>query len=360
MAPLALLALLCAPALGQKKKTAPSPIFVAPNTGLEFTVPSDWSEVTTKRETAFTFPLKNAGGTAVLHVFSISFRAEASRWNDAQKDIAKQLHQDVLEQRQEELLGVPLLLSKTRGPKGTVLTGLVYTQAQTKLLFRLESSDSAADEAESTWRQAFLSLRTVTGAVARPDDPNKELPSKTIASPAPKAPAVTVIGAVKPPPTVKGEVTLTAIVAARQVTIRLPKGWTTRPIDGTAWGLVGPSSAPSGLKLEAFSTLDSPPAIETLLRRSATSLDLFSKVAARDEKDGKRSQSGCLLSTVWRTGTAQAGGAQGGGALETVEAVTAQGDFYLVVTGQFAGGLKKDQREAIAALLQVLSIEGKV
>jgi hypothetical protein len=335
-----------------------SPMFAVPNTGLEFKVPTSWKQTTskkeTRRETKFEIPLPNAGGTATLHVFSIEFRAEVERWNQAQRDIAGELHQEILEQRQEELLSVPLLLSKARTEGGVVLTGLVYTQAKYKLLFRLESSAAGAAEAEDQWRQAFLSLRTISGVAPAPDDPRKDITSKTAAFGV-RPPPVTEIGSIGKKSIYKGPVVLLTKAALREVTVRFPKDWAFTPDGKDGYNLTGPQGAdavPAGLHLTVYSTLDSDPPVSAILKLSAASLDLFTKVASRDEKDGKKNAAGSLLTKVWRVGS------NATGPLQTLEAAVAGGDFYVIVQAKFVGGLKKAQQLAIDELLDKMSVVG--
>lgn len=335
-----------APVVGSVR---PGSLYEVKNTGLEFKVPAGWKSTITKNETKFDFTLPKSGAAAEIHFFAIDFRAPADRWFDAQKDLATQMDQEILDQHQEVILGVPLLLSKARKKQSAILTGLVSAESHAKVLFRISAPTAAFDEADEAWRTAFQSLRTVSGEDPKPDDPNHLLIAKK-AEFAVKPPVVTAIGVSTKVEVYKGSVVLRAKAALRDVVVRLPKGWSYKNA-GDDFSLEAPDHK-AGVSLHVASSLDSDSALGALLRISAKSLDQFASVSARNEADGVKTKSGCQMNYVWRDGKTSSG------LLTTLESTVANGDFYAVITAKFIGGLKVADRKEISDLLMLIGIEG--
>ena len=53
------------------------------------------------------------------------------------------------------------------------LVGLLYVAREQKMTFRLTSSIGAADDAEKSWRNALITLRTVSGNLPIPEADNE-------------------------------------------------------------------------------------------------------------------------------------------------------------------------------------------
>ncbi|MBS1707224.1 MAG: hypothetical protein JSS65_00730 [Armatimonadetes bacterium] len=146
--------------------------------GLEFRHPKSWNVRKERLFTVIEFKTKS-GQPVKLQLIDTAYRSDADKWQGLQRDISETSKRQVLRQWTEELLGVPLLLTKTSEVVGAdtrvTLIGLLYSRTVEKLNFRLTCSGSAADEAEAEWREALLTLRTVSGAIPAPETPGTKV-----------------------------------------------------------------------------------------------------------------------------------------------------------------------------------------
>lgn len=146
--------------------------------GLEFQHPKSW---TVRKERLFSvIEFKTKSGQPVkVQIIDTAYRSDAEKWQGLQRDISETSKRQVLRQWTEELLGVPLLLTKVSEVVGAetrvTLIGLLYSRTIEKLNFRMSSSAVAADEAEAEWRQALLTIRTVSGAIPAAESPGTKV-----------------------------------------------------------------------------------------------------------------------------------------------------------------------------------------
>ena len=172
--------------------------------GISFNYPRNWGLRKERYMTVLTW--RSSGGRDVKAQWvPTAFRDSAELWQRLQVDVAANRGDRIEKQWEEELLGVPLLLTRvTREEKGvtrSVWAGLIYSRTVNKLNFRVYSAPEDAAEAEASWRKVLLSVRTVTG-----DTPEAEAPGTKIVPPKEKVvdePTVTwssTSGSVKPRP----------------------------------------------------------------------------------------------------------------------------------------------------------------
>ena len=97
----------------------------------------------------FRIPLTGAVDDADLIIVRAAFSGSPDTWQKVQMDANQNLKRQVERQWQQEILGVPLLLTKIdyseNGSSKVTLTGLLYNDSPNKLLFRLTGPASDFD-----------------------------------------------------------------------------------------------------------------------------------------------------------------------------------------------------------------------
>ncbi len=307
------------------------------------------------QETLFYLP--TSGHAANLEIYSALFDQTPELWESVQADAAKNLNRKIDKQWREEILGVPLLLTKfsyddAGGPVYT-LSGLIYSRTPYKMQFVLTANTDDFDAAEYQMRQAFQSLRTTSGALPVAEDPNHPLDKTAYINVVNKAPKVLVMSVptVDPAKAKKGEVVVNATAAGQKVLLTMPTGWSADApaADGT---ITLHNAALTGMMtVIVASVADSDPPQSAILKATAQSLDLFNKVTNRGETTHKFSIAGAETDTIWRTGE----GANG--AMTTCEAYGQTGDNYWLIRYQLKGSIGADERKAIDTLIDSMSVD---
>lgn len=313
--------------------------------GLAFDHPGSWSVATTRKDEA-TFRLSEG---VVVELFPSTYRQEAASWQALQVQISKNLDRTVERQWEEEILGVPLLMTKiayeVQGQPTKTLVGLLYTSSANKLLFRLTAPAVAFDEAEARWREALQTLRTTTGQLPTTDDPSRPVapPPTPTAEPrplAPKAAAPRVAIAPKSVAVQSGGVA---------VELRFPDGWTAEGAEG-GFTLKHPSLAGS-LRVAVNALLDSPTPDKALASAAAESLREFDAVAKRIDSRPRDNRALAKVLEVRRTGTAA------GAARTLVLATGLKSGHYWFATYRGDGAAAERDRGLLGGLLDQLSVE---
>lgn len=323
--------------------------------GLAFTYPSTWNRTETKTGTTFDLALSN-NRKAKLEVFDVDFRASVEIWQDVEKRTAEQLKQTLEKQWQEEILGVPLLLSKTvvKDEDQTTITmsGLLYSATARKLRFRLSADPAAYDEAELAWRNVWTSLRTISGDLPAGESPERN--PEVI--PTTKPP--TVFPKEKQKPKGKGpQIALselaTATIGGKSYKASAPAGWTFKPAqDGP--GVLSAASLSGSASLRFQSLVGEEVPGRVLLRESAVSLEKFTEVERRLDKGPFANASGSVVAWTYRVGKDAAG------ALMSFEAMGLSADgkaaWVLAYRSNNAAAFEKD-RMALEAFVGALRFE---
>jgi hypothetical protein len=340
---------------GQSPVAPPGQVFLTmQETGFAFLRPKAWKLEKTKYETKLYIPVSGTHGPAVVHLFAEDYRLPMEDWQQDQVEIGRQVKATVDRQWQDEILGVPLLLTKITIPSGgsshTRLTGLIYSATMSKFLFRLECNSDDFSEANQAWQTVLQTLRTTDGSKPQPDDPNRPLTKQELAG-KPSAPLpVTQVGpvapAVKP---VLGPVTVSAKAGGKAVTIHLPAGWTVQPQSDGTW-IFASSDGNVKLKGALFSELDSPPLRTSFFKQTAKSLDQFTEANDREEHDDVLNRAGAQIDTVWRVGKA------GKAPLASLDGAVQKDDLYLLLQAIFPGGVTPANRKVANGLLEGTSL----
>ncbi|MHB8635016.1 MAG: hypothetical protein ACYC96_00925 [Fimbriimonadaceae bacterium] len=330
--------------------------FTVRGTGFAFVLPPSWKVKTTKLEQMLTIPTAAKHGPAVMHFYTVDYRYKTSDWQDTQIAVAGEFKRSIDRQWQEEILGIPLALTKTSGVDAhgvpdVVLTGLLYSATKNKMLFRLTCSAEDFDVANAAWREAFQTLRTTDGSTPEPDDPTKRL-SKTELEAKPPAPLpVTILGSgSKSPKLIKGSVVVAGTAGGKHALIRLPLGWSASVQKDGSW-LVSAHELSGPMTMSLASTLDSDPASTALLKLSANSLNQFVSVKDRTDIQDKLNKAGGLVNAVYRQGVGVAG------PITSFEAAVDTGDLYVLFHWQSAGPLTPIERHALDVLLSEATID---
>jgi hypothetical protein len=351
--------------------TQTTQIYTDPDLGLSFSHPSTWllekandSKQTTqakkkkkkKGDTGvvdFRIPLTGAAEDADLQIMRASFSGSPETWQTIQTNANKDLHRQVQKQWQEEILGVPMLLTQidftNNGTNETTVTGLLYNDSPDKLLFRLTGPTSDFDKAQFEFEQALQTLRTTNNEMPKAQDPDHPATGPAHFDPrgqkhplfVPDVPRKYKIAPVSVP----------LVVSTKKVEIHVPAGWRAEHVDGGGFELRS-AELPYPIVFHVASSLDSEPAGNALIDASAASLADFSAVQRREDTVADVNDGGCTVTSVWRTGT----GAKG--PLVTMESAGAEGDFYFVATCRPTPGPSlAAQRKAIDSLLAAISIQ---
>lgn len=332
-------------------------VFSSAELGLEFEHPANWKvERTRTKDYSITIPLEGRADPAKLEIFSALFADTPEHWELVQQTITKQLRRDMVRQWREEILGVPMLLSRVsfddKGQRKDILTGLIYSATARKMHFNLMVPTDAYDDAEYQFRQAFQSLRTSSGRLPQAEDPTtRPDPAAYEKPPTSRPPKILITNEEQPAkPLVKGAVTHPVKAGGQDLILHVPAGWTVA--DGEDGALVLKHEAvPIPVKLTVSSTIDSPVPEAALVKASGLSLAAFKKVASRQEAKPKANLAGAQVVSIWRRGTGD------GGAVQSIEAYGLTASNYWLLTLLHQGALDAKAEVALKELIQGSSVE---
>jgi len=352
--------------LGHQAQDAQAPKLVTfndPRLGLLFDHPPTWLEVKNKKGhaasksekgiTVMSLPTTGSTTGATLEIFHAKFASTPEIWQTVQLRSNEQLHRKVERQWQQDILGVPLLLTRISYTDKTVpvtaVTGLLYTRTHDKLLFRLLGPTSDFDNVQYAFTTAMQTLRTVDGKMPVEEDPDHPLPAAKKSDPLPSA-RVPIGTDAKPKKAVIAVNVAKVVVSTKNLAFHYPDGWTVVSNTGTTI-ILKSDEATAPVTFTLSSSLDSDTASSTLLNATVQDLGLFDTVSLRLDSPTLENQAGCTISRVWRIGK------DAKGVLYTLDASGQQGDYYFIAS--FKGTSKSDSdddRKAIQDLLNAVSI----
>jgi hypothetical protein len=328
-------------------------VYSNPELGFAMTHPSTWQVSTRRGDSRILIPIGTTGDQAILEIYGAMDRSEPDVWQTIQLRANEQLKREVRRQWQEEILGVPLLLTKVayenKGTPTTALVGLLYVAKPRKMMFRLTSPSEHYDSMEFEFRSALQTLRTLDNTLPRAEDPSKPLPTTPTRTTRP-----TVITSVRQDAAggrevQKGEVAVPTRAAGREVVLHLAAGWAAAP-HGEEFVVTHPDlKGTATVRVE--STLDSVSPLRALFLASGQSLQDFTKVARRDEPRPRQNRAGAQTNVIWRFGQ------KGAEDLTTCEAVGSIGDFYWVLTYRFNGKLSAGEQKLLESLVDAMSVD---
>ncbi len=359
-----LLAFLVVASVGGAQDTA---TYRNPILNIEFEHPKAWQVSTSKKnESRILIPISGAKTPALLEILPVTFESEKDIWQIAQKTVVSNAKYELARQWEEDLLGVPMLVTRYSFPtsKGTqtAMSALLYSDWPRKLFFRLTTGAFEFEKAEFELRQALQTVRTIDKSAFKPNDPTvKPIKGRKVEPVVANPTKIVVIdgGGEKPVAAnaPKGEVRVDARAAGRDLNLLLPKGWAATP-DGDMKFSVRNPNFDGTLAATVASSLDGDPSQRALFMATNQSLNKFAAVADRQEQLPGANALGAEVSWVWRSGSKA--GAGGGGFLATLDAVVRKGEFYFVISFETAD--KRGSEEAkrdVLAFLRAASIELK-
>lgn len=341
-------------------------LFQSPALDLQFTYPDVWKVQKTRVGFVFTIPVQGDPKGATVEVIEASFRDAREKWQEAQLKVNENMRRAVDRQWQEEILGVPLLLTKIsytqQGTAVTSLVGLLYSATPSKLQFRLTAPTVSYDEMEMGWRNVLLNLRTISGTMPAVEDPSKPAP------PEPKKgdtkPDTKVNAPVpKPKPPIRlepawksqGKRTLAPVpiecrAGGRATVLRVPNGWS-GSLQEDRIVLTHPEVAGS-VVVEPLSTIDSPAPERKLILSAGATISAFTAIQRREDLPPIRNRAGATVLVVRRIGSSAAG------PRTEVQAVGSLGELYWLLTYQAGGGdVFQRDRKLLETLIQTMSLE---
>lgn len=324
-------------------------------TGLTFSYPSNWEYRKERLYSIFSIPLEG-GKKAQVQVINVNFRQEPTAWQTAQSDVAKTMNRVVERQWDEVILGVPLLLTQLSYKEGEApmgsLVGLLYSRTPAKLSFRMTTPAEGYTQAESQWREALNSLRTLSGSLPTTEDPTKP-PQGAAAGGNGDGPKVTQIAPdkVKVPKLPKGVKKEPMEVLGQKMELVLPKSWNLVKKE-TGYALTKSDwTGEVGLDFGAGSLLDMRKAV---LASSNTSGSFLAQILHRTETGPDLNSAGASLFMIERRGKGViAEGKEFDGAIVTTGGHA--GLYYWVTTLQVeAGKAQKKGTDLLKDLHKVL------
>lgn len=347
-------------------------LYTHPATGFKFTHPVAWKVKVAKLKTVFTIPIGTDKFGATVELIDTVFHEPAENWQAYQKQAVEISKKRLDRQWQEEILGVPLLLTQSSVDDQVTITGLLYSMSDRKMFFKLISAPALVSDAEKAWKDAFLTLRTLDGELPKAEDPNRPKPTKSgkkgEKKPKVEAPSTTIVHPEEEKPTrvdvikptwdsasakaPKGLVAVPTKAGGKDLTLFLPGGWKTDP-NGDTFVLTHKGTGTTA-KVEPLAQLDSGLPETKLEAVASAALAEFTKVESRTDKSPYTSRSKMKVFFVERHGNLKSGSAS------DIYAVAQRGEYYVIVTSRLAAGANAKQgREAVMALLNQIFLDLK-
>lgn len=338
-------------------QAADNVVFDHIETGFQLSVPRVWKMTKTRDSHRFVFPVTGTDRTAQFEVYGVTFSNDIPTWQAVQSNAAKQLKREVSRQWQEEILTVPMLLTRTtweekNGISKTSDSGLIYADTRRKFLWRLTANTDDFEQALAQTRNVLQTIRTEGGKLPKPYDPTvpasedlrrPDRPEKRTTWKQPNQD-------VKEP--VKGDRSVETTAGNLPLVIWYSGDWSFAAEEGT---LVATHPSVTGkVTFRSFSAVESDPPGKAVLKQSGQSLGQFEKVLKREEHGPVRSLSGSQIMMIWREGSTSSG------SLYTFDVVGATGDYYWLAAWSSTDPKSAAvQRDLIARLAQTMSIEPK-
>lgn len=335
---------------GQDKLT-----YTNPDLNLVFDYPKTWTLTTKSNEANAFIPIEGTEQHAKLEIRAAVYFQDPDTWQTVQADLAKSTRREMVRQWQEELLGVPMLMTRTQytedGVDTTRQTGMMYSATRKKLVYHLAAPTKEFDKVEANFKQALQSLRTIDGSMPKPEVPGREKGEGFIEGVVTRPPLIMRPPEATPKEFIKAPVTVATTAGGQNLVLRLPTGWTAEKGEGEKFTLKHPSvSTPVVVTVQ--STLDSDNPERALIKATAADLASFAKVDKREDTRRRTNKAGATLVTSWRSGTTA------DGQLFTADAAGLSGDFYWMLAAKWTSPQAyKSDAPMIQALIQEMSVE---
>lgn len=300
--------------------------FTDPYLGLTFTHPKTWVlKPKAKRDVGVSFliPSPNGASKSTLDVIRTSFQSAPELWQTVQRQANEQLQRTITRQWEQEVLGVPLLLTQVEfsknGSQYQSLIGLLYAKGPQKLLFRLTANSSDYENVQYEFQTVLESLRTTDGALPKVEDGKVPTGPTTKPTLVPRKSALKDADGVHKPQL--GPVHVDLTVSTKPIRVYLPLAWNcevsdNRVLNLTKKGLVGT------LQVKIFTTLDSDTPNAALTKQAGENLLKFDVVNIREDIAPYQNRAGTSVSKIWRSGKGPSG------SFWTLDGIFENGEWY--------------------------------
>lgn len=302
-------------------------VYVDSTLNLKFTHPAQWTLKNERAKTTLRVPLKDKKSFATIVITDLGFFESIDKWTEYQADAAKSAGHAVTRQWQEDLMGVPILMTQVRYQDKksdvTSLSGLLYSRTDRKMYFRVIAPSDEYDAVAADWRSVLETLATIDGTelkieeagrvpIKNPKAKPEKGPRKAVSVPLDNPtfkPTKTIV--IKPedlPVPVKApadSIALTATAGGAEVTFYVPNMWRATWTKDH-WTLTHPQLSGS-LYLEPASELDSPSAEMRMEQLGATLQESLKTTTKRADSRPHTGKSGLEIRDFSRTGQAASG-----------------------------------------------------
>ncbi len=319
--------------------------------GLFFQYPRAWSLRKERLYSVLEWST-TSGAKVKVQIMNSNFRSPKEAWQQVQKDVNVTNKREVLRQWEEELLGVPLLLTSAQYSEGAgperLLIGLLYSKTPEKFMFRLTAPAEAADEAEKQWRDAILTIRTTSGTLPTVENPDS--PDAPVRPPSKPDKIITLKPTDgKPTKVVKAPQVNKVTALGQSMSVLTPSGWTVDEKEGVIT-LTHPDV--KGKVVMEIGNITEAAARNLLMMSSSKTLARFESVTTRNETKGGYNQAAFWYCQVWRVGKATTGD------LVLSQAIGAGAGVYWLVTHE-TNGLDQFRSDSVHVngLYQSMSLE---
>lgn len=334
--------------------TVATPVPVAPKTkGNRFKLPGGKKPEKKPDDGMVTFRIPGANGAAPseLTIVHASFSDAPEKWQQIQADTNRNQKREVERQWQQEILSVPLLLTRIsydqNGTPTTTVTGLLYNAAPYKLLFRLTGPTAGFDGAQYQFTQAMETLRTTSDTLPSAQEPGKPITPPVVPGPDAKH---AIFGKTKVPPQ-QAPLSLPVTVGTRKMVLRVPEGWTLDKVDADSAVLRNPE-VKDGVTVKLYASATAARPADALNAAANKTLEEYKTVDLREDTTGEPNKAGNPMLAVWRKGTAAKG------PYATLDAVVVAGDYYMLFALHPSPGEDLNhERKVVQAMLDAVGLE---
>ncbi|MCB0826604.1 MAG: hypothetical protein KDC26_10470 [Armatimonadetes bacterium] len=268
---------------------------------LAFQYPREWKVKKISFGQAFEFTVDEQ--PCEVRLINMDMEYPADLWQKSVSDIAVNRNQIVERQWEEELLGVPLLLSRlfdeTSGNPTTTLVGLLFANTKNKLNFRVEAPTPVFPRAEQMWRDVLATARPLSGQLPGQAGTKPPETGTNTTHTNTKEPKTVVIGG-KENTTVEYKTAPTRLLVDETSKIYgyFPEGWTIEGAKASHRGVTGTIEVTAGTGAKET-------ARKLWLSLAGRRLGEMDSVTIRKDKSNVINLAGYETFSVWRKGPSE-------------------------------------------------------
>jgi hypothetical protein len=321
---------------------------------LGFSHPASWKiEKRDKRRTVLRIPADTADRSGQLELIRANFRGDTEAWQSLQRTSNELQKRVVNRQWEQQVLGVPLLLTQLeyseKGVAYTQVSGLFYSRTSQKLLFHLRAPGTSFENVWFQWQKVMETFKTINGDPLPVEDPTAPPPTKKQVQ---VRPARTVLddGATKPS-SVNAKPLASMSVSERTVNILAASGWELENVNGAKAEFFFKKQN-LRVVVELNFLADSLEPSRALMAKASDRLPLFKSVSYREDVEAEGTPAGGTVGSVLRVGLNQEDQR-----IAAFDAYLKSSDFYVLLAAESSDLNKwKGQQREIKRLLSSLKL----